>query len=340
MTRETDRGTEARHADHARLARQVLAPLIEEADERNADSAWTPDRARDNWHQIDAKLRRRRGAVPVVWLGGALSAATAVALFLSVRAPDEDRTRAESPAPMAPMLLATGARVVGSGTLPSGATVAATGPDEVDVLVARASADHSRLILRRGGLVSEVPKLGSGQTYVVETDLVRVEVRGTRFIVEVVEPGERTRVEVEEGVVVVTPVDGRPPLTLFAGGSTEIGAPTPSTEIVRSPSTALSWDALVIAYQEQADRTVDALQQQNSLVAAGRLLSEHAPQRAIDHWRSFREAFDDGPHVEEAAFREADALRQTGRLDEARQAARQFRARFPDSPYAASTRNW
>lgn len=76
--------------------------------------------------------------------------------------------------------------------------------DGADVLVAENGKDEV-FELRAGSIELHVAKLGTGERFIVRTADSEVEVRGTRFRVDVGEPcaGTTTRVGVTEGVVVV-----------------------------------------------------------------------------------------------------------------------------------------
>jgi hypothetical protein len=114
-----------------------------------------------------------------------------------------------------------GSLLAGDRMIAGDAPVALRGPDGTelgldpgtDLRLARA--DSTRLLrLDRGALQVHVAKLHGGERFVVATPDREVEVRGTRFRVSVVAAegdcgdGTRTRVAVEEGVVVVRRASG------------------------------------------------------------------------------------------------------------------------------------
>jgi hypothetical protein len=114
-----------------------------------------------------------------------------------------------------------GSFLAGDRLIAGDASVALRGPDGTelglepgtDLRLARA--DSTRFLrLDRGALQVHVAKLHAGERFVVATPDREVEVRGTRFRVSVVAAqdgcgdGTRTRVAVEEGVVVVRPAGG------------------------------------------------------------------------------------------------------------------------------------
>jgi ferric-dicitrate binding protein FerR (iron transport regulator) len=113
---------------------------------------------------------------------------------------------------VAPLALPQGGHLVAGGT--GGATVRLSTGTELAVehdtnLEFENAGPVERFFLSQGVLHAKVAKLGDGQRFVVRTPDAEVEVRGTAFRVEIVEPdatcanGARTRVSVSEGLVEV-----------------------------------------------------------------------------------------------------------------------------------------
>ena len=89
--------------------------------------------------------------------------------------------------------------------------------------LASSSPTGHALVLSRGRVSLEVPKLPSGSTLSVRTPDAEVRVHGTRF--QVVRTDKETQVSVLEGVVEVRPEGiGRPVEFLYAGDSTTVGS--------------------------------------------------------------------------------------------------------------------
>ncbi len=301
---------------------RLLAPLREAP-----GPEWTPARAARVREAVFA--RRRRSTSWRAWAFAA-AAAAAVAWTLWPVAPVDDAGDVAAPVAASPTPVSPGDRLTAARMLPSGAEVEVAGA----VRVAEATAAGTRLVLEGGAVTSRVPKLRPGEHYVVETPHARVSVRGTRFTVELLASGA-TKVHVTEGVVEVTPRDGRAAETVRAGGSLVVG-PTPraSAEAARAAEARGDWAGAVRLWRAVAERSDDALERQNALVAAGRLLSHHDVAAAVDHWRALAAEARGGVHHEEAAFRAVEALRDAGRVAEAAEAERRFREAFPRSAYA------
>ena len=338
----------AEDASNADTVRRLLAPLA-----ADTSGNWTPERARQVWGRIDQ--RRQRQMRRSRWFGPGLFAAAGVAAAVMVLwvarfefdVPDhsEAATAAQGhlagradplEEPSSAGVALAGQRITGETRLPSGAYITVS---DGAVQVALATLDRTRIELEHGKVMSTVPKLLTHQSFVVETPQVQVSVVGTRFTVSLIDD-RSTAVSVEEGVVLITPRDGGAETRLHAGQSWRSGSAPVAGAPVAEKSGEPSWEILVAGWRETAQSATEELRRQNALVKMGRLLSQHAPDRAFDHWRAFHERFPESPHVEEAAFRAAEALRQLGRTKEAQKAARAFRAQFPGSPYAELTRTW
>lgn len=319
----------------AEAVRGLLAPLADAGggSDDGSDGGWTRERADRTWAAIEAATLN--APQPSVFRRIApLAAAAAVAAAVLWTLP------ADQPAGVTRTTEMTGRILTETTTLPSGARVEVEG----EIRLAAASEARTRIELRAGRVTSTVPPLAAGETYVVVTPAAEVAVRGTRFtVIRTVDGG--TDVSVTEGVVEVTPTGGVAFL-LRAGESRQVPAPgsakaeQPTAEAARARSAQGDWRAAVSLWRRIAHEDPDPLARQNAMVAAGRLLNEHAPDEAVEIWSRLNREHRAGPHAEEAAYGYADALRRAGRLDAARAAAADFRKSWPDSPYAAGTRDW
>ena len=250
---------------------------------RQARSRITPDRSvpaggaiaelGDTIRQAARRRRQRRALV-----GGALAAggcAVAAAVLLVLRpGPQPAAPVAHQPvaAPAFVAARAAGATLdrgdgrpeaLAAGTIwrpgdrvrSQGAPVELSGPDGTSLTLAASSelqlvrADGERwLRLTAGAVAVHVAKLGPGQRFVLTTPDAEVEVRGTRFRVELVPAaagcgqGTVTRVQVTEGVVEVRGPAGDvrvPAGAHWPAGCPEVGAvaahPRPRARVAPAP---------------------------------------------------------------------------------------------------------
>ncbi len=302
-----------------REVKALLAPLREERPELEAS------RREAVWAKVQAARKPARPPL-LPWLLTAAVATAAVALWLRSTEPE--------PVPQAPAVttLAQGATIEAGGELPSGARIEVEGRVEV----AEATAQRTRLRLAQGRVFSRVPKLAPGEAYVVDTPLAQVSVKGTRFSVERL--GEAVEVQVEEGLVEVAPRDGRPARLLPAGKRWRVEPLT--SQGAEAAAAREDWGQALDIRQALAMAMPDGLPRRNALLAAGRIADAKSPLRAQRWWAQAAAAHPRGTHAEEFAFRAADALRQAGKLPEARRAAEALRAAFPDSQRARETARW
>ena len=229
-------------------------------------------------------------------------------------------------------VLPIGQTVAGTQLLPSGAQVEV---ERGQVIVAFATPDQTRLRLTSGRVKSTVPKLASTQRYEVETALALVSVRGTQFTVETTDDGA-TLVSVTEGTVVVEVLamteQWRVAVVLGRGQSRRIDACGPSPEaaiaLERPWTCQVEGQAALAARADAAGQSNAALV---SRIRQGRLLSEHAPIEAVEHWHTLNASASLSTFAEEVLFREGEALSRLGRKAEARQMGQRFRATFPES---------
>jgi ferric-dicitrate binding protein FerR (iron transport regulator) len=221
---------------------------------------------------------------------------------------------------ISPLVLPQGGHLVAGGT--GGASVRLSTGTELAVehdtnLEFESGGPVQRFFLAQGVLQAKVAKLGDGQRFVVRTPDAEVEVRGTVFRVEIVEPdaacasGARTRVSVSEGLVEVR----------GAGASTYIHP-------------GESWPA---GCARVASATVDVARGAASVVApASPKPSERAAgavfQRDMTEARTVKEA--SSISQQNRLFAEANAARQQGDNARAVSLFERLIARYPASPLA------
>jgi len=190
-------------------------------------------------------------------------------------------------------------RVAGIGALTlalgTGTRLRATGGSSLRVAELGAL---ERFDLEGGTLAAEVSKLGPGRRFVIATPDAEVEVRGTRFEVAVgsepssCEPRVRTRVTVQEGVVVVR--HGAGEARLVAGSHWPQCEPArdPGPRARRaslSPSSARRPMAAAAPAPPEAARAAEALRtstlaEQNDLFAAALAARGRGDVQGALHW--------------------------------------------------------
>ncbi len=317
-------------ADHWRVLLPAMRAL--------APPPPTPMRARRMELEIERRLAepvslsaRPRRRWPLYTVPFAVAAAAALVLWLSPRK-HEPAAVASAPPPVAPALptfavltsaehpagenLAAGGRVV----LPSGrsatlklatlASLALVGPAE---LTLGGDDEHVTLALEGGRLEAEVAHRRPGQTFVVAFPQGRVEVRGTRFVVMAKPVGSWVRVD--EGRVAVFDRDGGE-WSVGAGETHELAAP-------ETPAPVRPAVALPVRRAAPAPRHVCS----SPPVSCGRLTQ--AVRLAIGGGAYARAeslvepALRPRPNCRplvcrnELGYLRAEALRESGRLDEA-----------------------
>lgn len=186
-------------------------------------SAWTPQRAAEVRARVDRGLagRRRRVVATRLLVGGAgLTALVLAGLRAGPFAPPAEPVIAEA-APVRP--------IVTPLTFDDGSRVTPLSASDVVIV---ASEPRRKLVrVRRGGARFEVVP-SKERVFRVEAGAVAVEVLGTSFAVEQVEPA-RANVAVSRGKVrVLWQVDGAPREALLVGG--ESGTFPPVTPTVES----------------------------------------------------------------------------------------------------------
>lgn len=290
----------------------------------------TPMRARRMEMEIERRLAepvslaaRPRRRWPLYALPFAVAAAAALVVWLTPRKPSP-AVVASLPAPVAPAAppfailtsaetpagerLAAGSRVV----LPSGrratltlstlATLALVGPAE---LTLGGDAEHVALALDAGRLEAAVAHRRPGQTFVVAFPQGRVEVRGTRFVVMAKPAGSWVRVD--EGRVAVFDHDGGE-WSVGAGQTHDFAVPrvaTPARPATPRPRPVCSAAPISCGPLTQAVRVAirgGAYERAESLLAPA---LEPRPNCRPLECRN------------ELGYLRAEALRQSGRLDEA-----------------------
>jgi ferric-dicitrate binding protein FerR (iron transport regulator) len=186
-----------------------------------------------------------------------------------------------------------------------------------------------RFDLERGALAAQVAKLGVGRRFVVATPDAEVEVRGTRFAVAVGEaaagscdPAVRTRVTVDEGVVVVR--HGSSEARVAAGSHwPDCGpatAPPPATPARAHRSGAVSArPAVAAAPAPAADDAATAaealrastLAEQNDLFAAALAAGRRGDLQEARHWLDqLIDRYPNGQLVDSARAERARLMRQ------------------------------
>ncbi|MBU1429655.1 FecR family protein [Myxococcota bacterium] len=285
-----------------------------------------------------AQLQAKRAAPPIslrktIYTRAAPRLALAAALALlglwALRAP---QPTAPSPAPPPITLTPEGAALETASALAGGARVEVSGRGRV----LENAEGRVRLGLEAGSIYSDVPRLAPGGAYVVVTPTAEIRVHGTRFMVE---HGEGvTEVRVEEGVVEVTPLDGRRARRLHAG---ERAAVYPSTdEGLEAAIKAAAWpEAVDIALR--LPEALSPLAACNARLRLGLRLDERAPPSQMARLWDAAARRDPGcVHAEQLTFRAAAALRAAGDLEAARSAAAAYRRRFPQGHRVAETLAW
>jgi TolA-binding protein len=214
----------------------------------------------------------------------------------------------------APIALLGGAAI--DLALDGGAALRAEGPAR---LALEGSADHVAVRLTEGTVRAEVTHRQPRETFVVLTGDVRVEVRGTKFLVVAGRAG--SRVEVSEGQVAVQRADGRTTL-VSAGGSfdttqaalgkdDEAPADSPEAPIAADRSTTCAEVARTCQATARAVRTS---------------MRGNDPERALRMIADARRAGRGGEAAcprgagacdDELRYLHAEALNQSGRLDDA-----------------------
>jgi transmembrane sensor len=346
--------------DIERRCRQLMPP-------------WDPLRERRVLREIERSLERRQArrktirrfavAASVLLIAAAPSVTYLVALEFGARRPTER--------PIAPVQVAT------SQLVPAPAQPAAS----FDVFESRRLADGTNLDLSRNARLDvlsdskrsvevaqsagyvrySVPPL-PGRSFLVVARGVRVQVKGTRFVVGV--NSDKVSVKVEKGLVQVAANSGEvelgvgDELSTWANDAVQLDASTPANGMPpartsRAPAGSFpSADALL----ERAD----AERRSGDLAAAAATLRsvlgrypddrraalawftlgkvERGRDRAADGATAFRTSFalaPDGPLGEDALAEEAAAWAAAGEPAEARATAEQYLRRFPNGTHAA-----
>ncbi|MCC6747182.1 MAG: FecR domain-containing protein [Deltaproteobacteria bacterium] len=213
---------------------------------------------------------------------------------------------AEGPAPAASRRFTSGARSL----------AVALGPHRLELAPHSALRERSpewkraALTIEAGKVDFAVHKLGPEQSFIVQTEHLKVQVVGTRFTVEV--DGPCTRVEVREGRVSVTPAQGAP-LSLGAGERRTSCAPPDAAERLS-------------AEERTVRRALAALRAPGELGRADALLA------------SYLETYPAGLFAEEAHYHRVLVQERLGRRDQALVLARDFLRRFPRTDRAARLR--
>jgi hypothetical protein len=185
-----------------------------------------------------------------------------------------------------------------------------------------------RFDLERGVMAAQVAKLGVGRRFVIATPDAEVEVRGTRFAVAVGEegaapcdPAMRTRVTVEEGVVVVRhgsfetrvaagghwPDCGPATAPLPAPRSRRAGPVSSRTVAAVAPASASDGAAAAAAEALRAS----TLAEQNDLFAAALAAGRRGDLEEARHWLDqLIDRYPNGQLVDSARAERARLIRQ------------------------------
>ena len=203
-----------------------------------------------------------------------------------------------------------------------------------------------RFSLHTGQLSAQVAKLASLQRFIVDTPDAEVEVRGTRFLLRVLEQAEqcgagtRTRLEVTEGVVEVRAA-GIGAVDVKAGqswpadcGNAPVPGAAPALERAASSSTAASAPKHEPLQRGSASANDDsASERESALAAPNDLFAEGVARRrqgdisgALRAYRTLLRRFPNSPLAENALVERMRLL--TGSA-EARVEANRYLARYP-----------
>ncbi len=219
---------------------------------------------------------------------------------------------------------------VGPALEPTSATVLA-GP--ATTWSRRKDGATERVRLVDGSLALEVRHQEPGERFVVELPDGEIEVRGTRFEVQV-GGGQTLGVRVLEGRVALRRGDA-PEVLLGAGDSwspplvavaTSAASPAPALSSSKPPPSSASSRAAGTAPRESAAPL--AYDRAMALYRAGKF------DDAAHAFRSFGAASPQAPEAEDAAFLEAASLSRAGRADAAALVAERFLERYPGSLHA------
>lgn len=205
----------------------------------------------------------------------------------------------------------------------------------------RAGSAVRRFGLVRGELELSVSKLSAGQRFVIETPDAEVEVRGTVFQVEVVNPetncGVETRVGVTEGLVEVR--SGARKVVLSAGESWPQGcsenvlqnnaqAAARDDERARGNDDARAGDETRL--RTEAATTAQRLTEQNDLFAEAVMARRQGRSvAAVTAYDRLIARFPGGPLVESATVERIRILKSLD-PNRAREQARRYLSRFPN----------
>jgi len=239
-----------------------------------------------------------------------------------------------------PLVLPQGGRLMAGST--GGASVRLSTGTELAVehdtnLEFESGGPVQRFFLGQGTLQAKVAKLSDGQRFVVRTPDAEVEVRGTVFRVEIVEPdaacagGARTRVSVSEGLVEVRGAGAS--TYIHPGESWPAGCVRTASAIVdRARGVTPLVPSVSPRSSEPLARTAkeaSSIAQQNRLFAeanAARKQGDNA--RAVSSFEQLIARYPTSPLAEGAAVQRMLVLKNIDPTA-GRSAARQYLARYP-----------
>lgn len=202
-----------------------------------------------------------------------------------------------------------------------------------------------RLRFERGWFEVSVDKLRTGQRFIVELPEGELEVKGTRFIVEV--HGKKTeRVRVHEGRVALR-LRGEPPLLLEAGDTWPIVAASPAPKVSSPEPAAASPPAITSSAPSSARPRRDAPPPASSPEPPAAAIDPSAPigdafaeamaafsagdfGKAEGLFAEFEHAHPTDGRVEDATYLRAVARARRGDAAAARAIARDYLRRYPN----------
>lgn len=192
-----------------------------------------------------------------------------------------------------------------------------------------------RFSLQRGELTAHVAKLGAGQRFIVTTPDAEVEVRGTRFRVDVLEAGEacgngsRTRLEVTEGIVEVRQAGTAVSIRAGQSWPADCAEKPGKAAGVQSPPPTESTRGAAFAPGPSASDRASSLAPQNDLFAEGVAKRRQGDvSGALRAYQEFIRRFPRSPLAENAAA-ERMRLLAMNHDPRARDEARGYLSRYP-----------
>ncbi len=262
-------------------------------------------RSRRRWPLFAVPLAAAAAAALVVWLRPPRHAPPVVA-----PPPPAFAVLTFADAPAAQRLAAGSRVVVSSGRsatmrLATLASLTLVGPAQ---LTLGGDDQHVALELDEGQLQAEVAHRRPGQTFVVAFPQGRVEVRGTRFVVMAKAAGSWVRVD--EGRVAVFDHEGGE-WSVATGETHEFASPSPSAPSAPNPASVSAAREVCASAPVRCGRLTQAVR--GAIRAASYARAQSLIEPALRPRPSCRPV----PCRNELGYLRAEALRESGRLDEA-----------------------